>query len=700
MKIYKSKIIVVLSLVAIFTFILLQACYRGLNLEYLPYDGDFQTFNPSRRIFNGELPSRDFNPYLGLGLTYFNAFFVYLFGSNFAASKFGVYFLSVSSHFGSLILLFCLVGCQLRRSILLASVLLFAIFLDRDRLILFWEIIEPSRSNLSLRSFLPFLTASSCLILYRVYDNRPQKLYLKLYFLLGCLVALQPFWSNDYGIPSTFALIFIVVIRSIVDRKQHKNIQFIYFILGIFITFVLALYLLTAGTPINWFRDNFQGVAVDQFWYFLWYDGKNKVFELRDIFNSFFFYIYFAAIVWILRYILCREYVIRYLLLVYISLTAMGAGILASVGGTIGIRYYTPSIFLSLFIIPLAIYLLVIEYFPTSSAQRAFGIVFWQIKISSISNSIDKNLKLSSRFITIYLVIYYCSISILSFVNTPDLTNFIWHRENFFFVEELGGWLPHKWQSSIEIARDIDRELTTEAATKRILSTYTSGMDTVAGAINPTQIDYIIHALGDRSRSNYLEKYRASQPKYITTLREEYRSWETWVRRTNWWFYREFVLNYKPINATFYNLIWQRLEQPIAVPDYPIYCTIIPQDDRRITLQISSKNTTKIDDKIYYLDVAIEYNLKVTPSLVPIVGKRGLINITEKQTAFNKAIGLKDNYSYGIPPQANIWYIPVEHRLGTTSILELSSYPQKRAKLRVTSCQAKLFVPSSHFMPN
>jgi hypothetical protein len=689
MKSYRRKIIAILSLVAIFIFILLQAYYRGLNLDYLPYDGDFQTFNPIRRIFNGELPSRDFNPYLGLGLTYFNTCFVFLFGSDFAASKFGIYFLSVSSHFWSLILLFYLIGCQLRRSVLFASLLLLAIFLDRDRLILFWEIIEPSRSNLSLRSFLPFLTASFYIILDRKYDDRLHKSYLKLYFFLGCLVALQPFWSNDYGIPSTFALIFIVLVHSIAKRSRYKNIQLIYFFIGIFITFIPVLYLLTAGTPMNWLRDNFQGVATDQFWYFLWYDGKNKVFELRDIFNSFFFYIYFATIAWLLRYILCQKYVIRYLLLVYISLTVMGAGMLASVGGTISLRYYTPSIFLSLFIVPLAAYLLAVQYFPVS-------IVYWQSKINYISNSIDKKLKLSF----ICLLVYYCSISIFSFVNTPDITNFIWHRENFFLVEELGGWLPNKWKNSIEIARNIERELTAEPATKRILSTYTSGMDVVAGAINPTQIDYIIHALGDRTRSNYLEKYRIDRPKYITTLREEYRSWETWVRRTNWWFYREFILHYKPMKATFYNLIWQRLEKPIAVPDYPIDCSIIPIDDRRITLQISSKNTAKIYNEVYYLDVAIEYNLKVTPSRLPIIGKRGLINITEKETASNKAIGLKDNYSYGIPSQANIWYIPIEHSLGTTSILELNSYPQKRTKLTVTSCQAKLFAPSTHFILN
>jgi hypothetical protein len=678
MKDSRLKLITIISLVSTFILVFVRAYYRKLNLEYLPYDGDFQTFNPLRRIFLGELPSRDFNPYLGLGLTYINAFFTYIFGANFAASKFSTYFLSVTAHFWSLILLFSLVGFKLRRSILLASFCLITIFLDRQHIILFWEIIEPSRSNLSLRSFLPFLTAT-CLLIF--YSDRAGDRPVRLYFLSGFLIALQPFWSNDYGIPSTITLIFIIILDLLKSSQQQKRLKFIYLISTIFTIFCLSLYILTAGTPVNWFRDNFQGIAADQFWYFLWYDGKNKVFSLGDVFNSPFFYIYFAAIIWILRYILYKKYLTKYLLLIYLCLTVMGAGILASVGGTISIRYYTPSLLLSFFILPLAVYLFLQEYFPTS-------IDLWQFKL--------KQLKLSSRLTPLCLAIYYLLVSIFSLINMPDLTKFIFHRENFFWVEELGGWLAKPWQNSVEIARNIDRELATEPATKRILSTYSSGMDVIAKAINPTQIDYIIHTLGSRSRSKYLEKYRESQPKYITTLREEYRSWETWMRRTNWWFYREFVLHYQPVTATFYNLIWRRLEKPIAFQDYPISCSIIPQDDRQTVLKITSKT----QGEIYYLDVAIEYNLTVIPSFLPIIGKRGLINITEKQTAFNKAIGQKNNRSYGIPPQAEIWYIPVEHRLGTTSILELNSYPQKRTKLTVKSCRSKLFAPLSHFTLN
>ncbi|WP_157980655.1 hypothetical protein, partial [Staphylococcus pseudintermedius] len=135
---------------------------------------------------------------------------------------------------------------------------------------------------------------------------------------------------------------------------------------------------------------------------------------------------------------------------------------------------------------------------------------------------------------------------------TPSVKN------GFFWVEELGGWLPNQWKHAIKLAKNINKDFSSQLPTERILSTYSSGMDVVAGAINPTGIDYIIHALGNHARTRYLEQFKNIRPRYITTLREDFTKWETWVRRTNWWFYREFFPNYQPVEATFYNIIWKQ----------------------------------------------------------------------------------------------------------------------------------------------
>ena len=90
---FLKKVLVIVALVSVISLILVNAKLYSLNLDYVPYNGTFQTFNPSRRMFDGEIPGRDFNPYLGLGPTYLNAFITYFLGGNFAASKFCTYFI-------------------------------------------------------------------------------------------------------------------------------------------------------------------------------------------------------------------------------------------------------------------------------------------------------------------------------------------------------------------------------------------------------------------------------------------------------------------------------------------------------------------------------------------------------------------------------------------------------------------------------
>ena len=58
------------------------------------------------------------------------------------------------------------------------------------------------------------------------------------------------------------------------------------------------------------------------------------------------------------------------------------------------------------------------------------------------------------------------------------------------------------------------------------------------------------------------------------------------------------------------------------------------------------------------------------------------------------------NAAGGLPPSADNWYVPIEHKIGTSSVLELQAYPTNRAKLIVESCQAQLFAPVDDFAFN
>lgn len=53
----------------------------------------------------------------------------------------------------------------------------------------------------------------------------------------------------------------------------------------------------------------------------------------------------------------------------------------------------------------------------------------------------------------------------------------------------------------------------------------------MAGKFQPSGIDYIIHVLGDQYRKKYLESFKATDPKYLTTIREDFTYWEYWAKR-------------------------------------------------------------------------------------------------------------------------------------------------------------------------
>lgn len=697
-----QKKLLIITLISVFSVILLHSFNYGLNLEYKPYNGDFQTFNSLRRILAGELPGRDFNAYLGWGTTYVNLFFTALLGGSFAASKFSTYFLSVTLHFLALINLFFLVGLRLDRAIIAAGFTILTIFLDVGKIVPIWEIIEPSHSTLSLRSSLLFIVTSLLLVLVKL-TSRYTYLF---YSLAGCLIGVQPFWSNDYGIPSCIIL-SVVILTDLIRRKQsRKLVKFICLSGSILISFALGGSILTRGHLLNWLRDNFSGIAADQFWYFLWFNEtiNNKIFELKDIFFNSFFYWYFIAVAYLSLEFFLKKYKFESLLLIYLAISAIGAGILSSVGGTISFRYYLTSILISLFIFPLSVYLFVKRLWSFGGDSQIINKIFknqntnrkYIFRFNSLSKKFRYQLK-SLKYLGITLLaIYYLTISLVGIINTKNLVLFPSESKGFFWVEELGGWLPKRWQSSIAIARNIERELQSEPPTHRMLSTYSSAMDVVAGSVNPTGVDYIIHALGDNARNNYLYEFQRAKPKYITTLREEFTRWETWARRTNWWFYRELTTNYRPIAATFYNIIWERLERLRINSNIPAYCQIIPLSNHQVNLKITTEENQR-DRRNYYVDVSLNYFLDVKPSEIPIIGKRGLVNAIENKTNLNYFTDGDYYGKYGMPPNHKNWHLPVEHQLGIPSILELRSYPKNRSKLTIASCQAKIFAPVDNF---
>jgi len=680
---------------------ILYASHFGLIIDFAPLNGSFQTFNPIRRLLLGEVPGKDFNPYLGVGLTYITSLGVYLLGDSFAASQFNIHFLLFLCHFLIFLTLFYLIGLSTYRSILLASSVTIIVLngivsplpLYRDFSCSNWlqsiyfpftgtlsiypsELITPGNSNLGLRALLPFISSLIVLTSLNWFCKSPVSIIL----LLGCIAGIQPLWSNDYGITSCIALISIAFIYSVKQRQVPKLFGLLILFMTGALTFLGFATIATRGHIKSWILDNFINVAGDQFWYFE--AAGSKVFKLEQIFPHPYLYISLFLIVLLFIYILIDSLHWRYLLLSYIGLTSLLAGVVSNVGGTISTRYYLPLILTSYFIfialaVPFFKWLLgrILPVFSSLLGQQVSFVYQHYLRDGLLS----------------ILIIFCVANVVISFNRIPRIP-----ARDFMYVSELGGWLPNRFESAVQIAREIGDRTSQIPPNQRMLSTYASAMDVIANSKNVTGTDYIIHALGSSMRDHYLDRFQATQPEYVTTLREDYTPWETWLRRVNWWFYREMLPNYEIVDATFYNFVWKR-KAAIAVPSFPqVECRLAKVSDREVDVILMglSPQGEKTLNASYYVDISLDYSSAVRSSGIPIIGSRGLVNAEEIRKLGKPK---PTNIFYGMPPRYESWHIPIEYQVGEESIIRLRAYPEDRATLTVTRCSASAISTAESF---
>lgn len=91
-----------------------------------------------------------------------------------------------------------------------------------------------------------------------------------------------------------------------------------------------------------------------------------------------------------------------------------------------------------------------------------------------------------------------------------------------------------------------------------IWSTYTGFFELQSNAVNQGNVDYIIHALGQKRRADYLGAFETAKPTFVHTLRPSYTAYERWIQTATWKFYEDILANYDLVRKTDYSLIWRR----------------------------------------------------------------------------------------------------------------------------------------------
>lgn len=645
-------------------FVMLEAT----DITFYPLNGSFQTYNPLRRILAGELPGRDFQTYLGLGTTYTMYGMFRLFGSDLAASEAATHLLHAFAFAFSGYLLARLAGFKPLASSL---AMLTALVVGRYSIGFTWFLFYPGNSMLGWRAVLIYFTAVALLHAARL--PKPWQRA----GVLGVIAGLQHLWSNDYGTASLLALTLGGVLWFLPLQSFWQLVRrYALYVFTAATTFTIVANLLTGRHAWAWLVYNWRDVRVDQFWYF----GESNVYALSDIFVSTGWALLFAALALLaiaLIVIGWKRRDVRAYVLAYLLGTGLIAWAVSTVGGSVSVRYASPTLWASLGAVAYVLRLV------GSKVARAKPLQHLTAKIGPLW-------RYAVILIAATLPIAYAALLNNSSSNIR-LIEASTDMSRHMFVPELGGYIVKPYSEATVLGRAIAQELPDIPAQQRVFSTYTTALDVAAGANNAAGHDYIIHALG-QERSKYLEVLQDSQPAYITTLRESFTWWETWNRRINWWFYRAFLPQYEPVALSMYNVVWARRPEPLPAPHWQLPCQIEQVTPSQTLLHIGGTDAPFVELTPYYVEVDFAYQATIDATGVPLIGNRAVLDIRERPSAAQgKQPRSKAPVIFGGVQRERT---AIEHFPGLPSSLRLQLEPAERTTLEVSACRATVYAPA------
>ena len=113
------------------------------------------------------------------------------------------------------------------------------------------------------------------------------------------------------------------------------------------------------------------------------------------------------------------------------------------------------------------------------------------------------------------------------------------------YLEALGGYTTYQ-KALVELPEVTSGE--------PVFSVYATGLEAVEGVFQPSGCDYIIHALGDKTREKYVASFTDGGWAWAQTPRMDL---ENWLTVQNWDVYRHLWAGYERCYATEYSWLWR-----------------------------------------------------------------------------------------------------------------------------------------------
>lgn len=642
--------------------IIMSALNTSITINFYPINGTFQNYNPVRRLISGQVPFVDFYDYLGLGHLYLGSALTYILGNNFHASLIAFDLLTLLS----MSLIYFSLGYAISNNKIFSIRLTILITLIMAINLIFHPEIHFSGNSarlirgMFLSLIFIFWFFKDFLILKFSYLNKNQDRFQIVYW--GIISGFSFLWSNDYGISCWLCILLYIFLNTYI--KTNKLIRSLFITLISLSISSLVIYccinLITNGNIYNWYNFIF-GSGSFQAWYY----NSDKSFFLWDLDFS-------------------KGIILQYFI-TFIYFTK----IYKNPKETIPLSRYTIPFFANLASLCAAN-----EYRLLSGSYNhevAYCVLYATIIFEIIKFISERsNFKLRMLFDNITIIfVTLASIICLITLSINYHKNIIPSINNTYF-EQLGGNMTKLNDDLINTAKFLNNA--------HVFSTYASAQEILSGNFQPSGIDYIIHTLGYNARNSYLSSFKLNNFDYASTVKDSFTDWEHWIKRANWFFYRELYMNWHPIYANSYQLYWA--PNNIGSEDNFISGNFAPKIVNINDPDLKAKKIIlNLDQNISGIaDVYIDYKTENIPSFKSKIFSNFIIRklVEIKNTGFNFA-NLRDmdrNYL----PSSGREFIPITIINGYGEVM-LSSYPSNYTNVIINDIKCnKIFTIDFNYL--
>lgn len=651
------------------------AAARGLaasqDIGYEIMNGDFQNYNPVRRLLAGQIPFKEFTVYLGAGELYSVSAILLLIGNSFGRSMFATNFLTWF-FFEVLILAVCTVvlgrARWARGLTMVLSAYFFAVvsgvpvpLASQAGSLLDYAAQNGNSARMMRSAALPIAVLLLAAGLHRWNgQGRPgERRLLRPDVLVPLLAGALVPWSNDMGaalyiaVALGYGLFLLRLYRTDLRRVLLKTLQFIgVSILGL----GAAVILVSWGHPLAWLLQT-RGISSYQAWYYgTAPDGK--LYYLTQLQPDLWFG-------------LCLVLALAFAVGIFACRSTRSAVLAA--GG------FALTLGMALWNLLYCILSSNIEG-PLGGGQALMAAMVPALAVRGVLLGLQRfPLRAVPKQVGRMLPIACAGVASLAMIGGvwSELSTRQAEREaaGLTYVEALGGWTGDQ-------AEKLATEQSIQAG-RTVWSTYASALEAMTGQFQPSGTDYIIHVMGDRQRLAYLQQFQAGGFDLVETPSPKVSSSERWSRNANWWFYRELYRYWQPVGTTFacggMHLFWERtgVDNDLAQP-----CTVTVDQDgaSHLTLTVTTEDPAFCG----VADLHLEYRFSVADNFRLRGGLGSFLHltaVTENQLCEEAG---RDTHAgdFFLPTDRGVYDIPVTINQGT-GVVELTALPGDAASIQV-----------------